>query len=141
MRRLAIAAGLLLLHGVGDAPACTSSASNSAMDANAYVARGDGVDVVFKFDPPSPALGQLLAMRVNACDQDGQPVLGRLRADAVMPAHGHGMNYTPKAVRLETTPVILRGLVFHMPGVWRLLFTLRSNTQVYRATYELNVGL
>ena len=141
MYRVAIAAGWLLLLVVGQAPACTPSASNSAIDANAQVARGDGVDVVFKFDPPSPALGQLLAMRVNACDQDGQPVLGRLRVDAVMPAHGHGMNYTPKAVRLETTPVVLRGLVFHMPGVWRLLFTLRSDLRVYRVTYELDVGL
>ena len=62
-----------------------------------------------------------------------------IRIDAGMPMHGHGMNYQPEKKVLVDGGAVLAGFAFHMPGQWRLRFTLRDGerTAVFEAHYEL----
>jgi hypothetical protein len=72
-----------------------------------------------------PPVGQPFALTLQLCPEaDGSPprLLG---LDAQMPAHRHGMNYRPTLSALgggAASPGSHRaeGLLFHMPGAWRL---------------------
>ncbi len=50
--------------------------------------------------------------------------------DAVMRAHGHGMNYTPDISTVsqsaDMAEFLIEGLVLHMPGVWEWQVTLKN---------------
>lgn len=50
------------------------------------------------------------------------PEGGVLEVDAVMPAHGHGMNYRSEVQLLEPGHFIAEGMLFHMPGKWEIRF-------------------
>lgn len=45
---------------------------------------------------------------------------GPLKIDATMPAHQHGMNYTPKIESLGQGHFNVTGMVFHMAGDWQI---------------------
>jgi hypothetical protein len=62
-----------------------------------------------------------------------------VRVDASMPAHRHGMNYQPSVVPLGGGRYRAEGLMFHMPGDWRLLFEVRGAGKAERATHDLRV--
>ncbi|MEP2979109.1 MAG: hypothetical protein ABJO86_06460 [Lentilitoribacter sp.] len=44
----------------------------------------------------------------------------RIKVDATMPAHQHGMNYTPEITSMENGNFFISGMFFHMPGLWQL---------------------
>jgi len=67
------------------------------------------------------------------------PAPESVRVDASMPAHRHGMNYTPSIVPLGEGRYRAEGLMFHMPGHWELLFELRANGALERATQGIDV--
>lgn len=50
------------------------------------------------------------------------PEAGMLEVDAVMPAHGHGMNYRSEVQQVEPGHFIAEGMLFHMPGKWEIRF-------------------
>ena len=62
------------------------------------------------------------------------PLVG-VKIDATMPAHGHGMNYTPELTELNSSngsdeqpmgQYLAEGMVFHMPGEWQWQVELQS---------------
>ena len=65
-------------------------------------------------------VGEAFAVDLEFCGEE-QVVL--LEVDATMPAHGHGMNYTPELGARVTTADGSRyraeGMLFHMPGEWQ----------------------
>lgn len=44
----------------------------------------------------------------------------RIKIDAIMPAHQHGMNYTPQILELGDGKFQAASMFFHMPGIWQL---------------------
>lgn len=94
---------------------------------------------VFVLPEPAPIpVGKFFKLSLLICERTAagelrgwsaaQPRLQAVQAE--MPAHRHGMNYTPSWRALEpvaaggaglTTTV--QGLMFHMPGHWRLTLT------------------
>ena len=62
-------------------------------------------------------LAQLFSVRIKLCDGK---VVDELRVDAIMPAHQHGMNYTPTVTALGENLFEVDGMLFHMPGLWEL---------------------
>ena len=53
--------------------------------------------------------------------RDGEILtIERFKLKALMPAHGHGMNYAIKLSQRESGIVEASGLLFHMPGDWQL---------------------
>ena len=65
-------------------------------------------------------VGEAFAVDLEFCGEE-QVVL--LEVDATMPAHGHGMNYTPELGERVNTADGSRyraeGMLFHMPGEWQ----------------------
>lgn len=96
-------------------------------------ALGKGLSVAYAWLPEPPAIGNLATLRIRICDDAGKPAQGKLTVDAVMPAHGHGMNYAPPRIEVAAGPVEVTGLLFHMPGRWQLRFKLRADGTTRRA--------
>ena len=63
----------------------------------------------------------------------------RIRIDARMPAHGHGMNYKPSERKLGPGHSRFEGLVFHMPGRWEISFDIFGADARKRLSVTLDV--
>ena len=63
---------------------------------------------------------------VSICSETA---VGRMRVDATMPAHRHGMNYTPKVTALGGGAFRVDDMLFHMPGLWELQVDVDINGQ------------
>jgi len=66
------------------------------------------------------------ALEVAACAKPGHPAPERLKVDAHMPEHRHGMNYAPAVQALGPGRWRAEGLLLHMPGRWEFVFELRA---------------
>lgn len=76
-------------------------------------------------------LSQPFSMEIKFCDDaDIQSV----SVDAIMPAHQHGMNYTPVIVDLGDGSFRVDGMLFHMLGVWEIQVGLVQDKGVTRYT-------
>lgn len=85
---------------------------------------------------PSPLpVGRHVELDLRIC---GAPV-DSLRVDADMPAHRHGMNYAAQVKALGGGRFLAQGLLFHMPGTWRLIFDIESEGRVQRLTYSVDL--
>jgi hypothetical protein len=75
---------------------------------------------IFDLDASAISIGQPFSFNVSLCgDEKGKP--DRLTANAIMPAHQHGMNYIPTVSYLkEANNFEVEGFLFHMPGVWEI---------------------
>jgi hypothetical protein len=82
-------------------------------------------------------VGKPFALEVAGCLVSG--TVSRLRVDATMPAHGHGMNYRPTEKKLGPGWSRFDGFVFHMPGDWRIGFDLYGPAGRVRLTTKVRV--
>lgn len=51
---------------------------------------------------------------------DENTMIERIKIDAIMPAHQHGMNYMPQILELGGGKFQATSMFFHMPGIWQL---------------------
>jgi hypothetical protein len=65
-------------------------------------------------------LGRHFTVEAIVCAAPPPAVLSAVDAD--MPEHRHGMNYRPVLTTTAPGRYVADGLMFHMPGRWRLLF-------------------
>lgn len=65
------------------------------------------------------ALSQPFDMQLRFCG-DNIDAIERVEVEAIMPAHQHGMNYTPIVKALGPGRFSVSGMVFHMPGTWQV---------------------
>ena len=100
------------------------------------IAKGEDIYVKFRAEPGPPPMGDLFVVLAQACSPAHTPLDGQLGADAIMPAHGHGMNYAVKPVNTRQGAARLEGFLWQMPGLWQVRFRLKSGSQTYRATYD-----
>lgn len=76
----------------------------------------------FAIDGDKPLrVGEQTSLSIRACASGKAPLLS---FDAVMPAHGHGLNYRPELTETEPGRWRVEGLLFHMAGRWE--FRLRT---------------
>jgi hypothetical protein len=85
--------------------------------------------------PAQIAVGQPFVLELAACPKKGGIVSERVRLDAHMPEHRHGMNYRTKVVELGTGRFHSEGWLFHMPGRWEFVFDLGAE----RLTHSVRV--
>jgi hypothetical protein len=85
------------------------------------------------------AVGRHFALDIEVCPQAGTPLPRSLAVDADMPAHQHGMNYRASVKPLGTGRYRADGLMFHMPGRWRVVFDLATAGGSTRVTHEFDV--
>ncbi len=86
------------------------------------VAECGGLTLVFAPGRSPLSVGRHFALDIAACAGSGSAPPASLRVDADMPAHRHGINYKPTVQALGDGRFVAAGLMFHMPGHWRLLF-------------------
>ncbi len=73
--------------------------------------------------PKEIAVGKPFVVEIAACPKGAaQAVSERVRLDAHMPEHRHGMNYRVKVVPLGPGRYHSEGWLFHMPGRWEFVF-------------------
>lgn len=88
--------------------------------------------------PENVPLSAPFQVDVLFCGKDtGLP--GKVTIDATMPAHKHGMNYEPSVSAIEGGKYEVKGLLFHMPGVWRIEVTAYEDGKPHRFFHEVNV--
>jgi len=117
-----------------DATVCSEAGSNA-------LALGEHTKVIL--DPVSDIeVGQVFSVMLTVCgrDLDAAEVL----LDATMPAHGHGMNYTPEhrlvSNESDVMQVQVDGLRLHMPGTWQWSVTLRKDDERVQASDNFEVN-
>jgi YtkA-like len=72
------------------------------------------------------AVGKHFSIVFEICSFNGKPLPVLVKIDADMPAHKHGMNYKPKVSKIAGG-YLAEGMMFHMPGTWRVVFELEDN--------------
>jgi hypothetical protein len=95
----------------------------------------DGVVVLYRTQPALIEIGQHFAVEAIVC----APNASALTVDAVMPNHRHGMNYRPRVSAHGNGRYVVDGLLFHMPGKWRLLFDVRSGAATHRLWQDIEL--
>ena len=104
-----------------------------------WVAQGDGARVLFVPRPAPVPVGRHFQIDFVVCNGDAVRSDASVRVDADMPAHRHGMNYRAAVSALARGVQRADGLMFHMPGTWRVIFDVAIDGRVLRATREIDV--
>jgi hypothetical protein len=107
--------------------------------AQPLIAEGDGARVLFVPQPAPVPVGRHFQIRFVVCSGEALRSDAKVRVDADMPAHRHGMNYRTTVWPLEHGVQRADGLMFHMPGTWRLIFDVSLDGRTLRATREIDV--
>jgi hypothetical protein len=81
--------------------------------------------------PERIAVGQQFVVELAVC-----PVPERVRLDAHMPEHRHGMNYKPSVKPAEPGRFRSEGWLFHMPGRWEFVFELGGERLTHSVRIE-----
>lgn len=134
-RRYALTATIvLLLH----APSLAVPCEPTPIGKDAARIDGQNFVLAWRVEPAPLRLGEFFAVVVSACERNAQSV-SRLKVDATMPAHNHGMNYLPTITAEGGGTFTARGLLLHMPGRWELAFDVAS--EAAREQLRANVDL
>ena len=80
-------------------------------------------------------VGEPFSTHIYPCDKD----IEITAIDATMPAHGHGMNYQTELLQVDEGEYLANGLLFHMPGVWRIDINIKQNGVRKSVTKELTI--
>ena len=86
--------------------------------------------------PAKIAVGQPFVLELAACPKRGGMSLGRVRLDAHMPEHRHGMNYRTKVESAGIGRFHSEGWLFHMPGRWEFIFDLGAERLTHSVRLE-----
>jgi hypothetical protein len=97
-------------------------------------------EVAYRWEPESPKVGRFVGLEVVSCRAPVSDPVDEIAVDATMPAHGHGMNYRPKAERVAAGHFKVTGLMLHMPGRWRLTIDLYQGNRRTRLAHELTLA-
>jgi YtkA-like len=103
------------------------------------IAEGDGARVAFVPRPSPVPVGQHFDIDFVVCADSPLRSDAAIRVDADMPAHRHGMNYRASVAPLAGGIFRAKGLMFHMPGRWRVIFDVPLEGRALRLTREFEV--
>jgi cytochrome c peroxidase len=99
------------------------AASAAACEPPVKGARLESARYALAYKVSEVAVSRHFTMDVGACAKSGA-LPDRLKIDAQMPEHRHGMNYRPEVKSLGGGQWRVEGMMFHMPGRWQLAFEL-----------------
>jgi hypothetical protein len=95
--------------------------------------------VFFRTDPDALDIGKYFSVEAIACPKPGGAAPSGLKVDAQMPAHRHGMNSRTTVEQTAPGRFLARGMMFHMLGVWQIVFDVEGAGGTERATRELDL--
>jgi hypothetical protein len=84
----------------------------------------DGAMLHYRIKSPPRTVAQHFSMQFLLCRDETMLAIEDFKLDASMPAHGHGMNYKASINWLDNGLVEASGMLFHMPGQWRVTVNL-----------------
>ena len=99
--------------------------------------RSSDVTVLFRTVPPTIEIGRHFTVEAVVCSPAPMPT--RLRVDALMPEHRHGMNNRPTVIKSGDGVYVAEGMLFHMPGRWQLIFDVERDGRVERLSTEMEL--
>ena len=140
--RVAARLGAWAAAALGAAPiaaAQTVDCGAALRAADALSAEQDGVRVAFVPRPSPAPVGRHFNVDFVVCAGGVARTDVRTQVDADMPAHRHGMNYRASVAPLGAGVYRAEGLMFHMPGRWRLLFDLELDGRTWHLAREIEV--
>ena len=121
-------------------PALAGPCPDGALAAMPERMSADGTTVAYKTPPARIEVGKPFSIEVVACLHGADRTApSKIRVDAGMPAHGHGMNYTPGERRIGPGHSAFDGLVFHMPGTWQITVDVYDGDKRQRLTRKVSV--
>jgi len=110
----------------------------AVLKAKPSIAEGDGARIAFVPRSLPVPVGRHFDIDFVVCDvtlRSGADVV----VDADMPAHRHGMNYRTRVEALPGGVYRAHGLMFHMPGAWRVIFDVPLEGRTLRLTRVIEV--
>jgi len=110
----------------------------AALKAKPSFAEADGARIAFVPRALPVPVGRHFDIDFVVCDvvpRSGAAVA----VDADMPVHRHGMNYRTRVEALPNAVFRAHGLMFHMPGTWRVIFDVPLEGRTLRVTREIEV--
>ena len=135
MSRAGVALALALLSSAAFADDECGAALKAAKP---WIGEADGVRIAFVARPLPVPVGRHFELDFVVCGaalRNGTTIA----VDADMPAHRHGMNYRTRVDALPGGVYRAHGLMFHMPGTWRVIFDLPLEGRTLRVTREIEV--
>jgi len=90
----------------------------------------------YRTTPASIEVGKPFVLELATCPKKGAAVPERVKLDAHMPEHRHGMNYRVKVVTLANGRYRSEGWLFHMPGRWEFVFDLGAERLTHSVRIE-----
>ena len=117
-RRVALrqhAAAAALVFAAGAAGACELPPGKRLESAQ--------LSLSYRTTPAKIALGEHFVLEIAVCPKQGKPA-DRIRLDAHMPEHRHGMNYRPSVSAVGEGRYRSEGWLFHMAGRWEFVFEI-----------------
>jgi len=93
---------------------------------------------------PAPIpLNELFELELEIASDGGPATELDVRVSGWMPDHGHGTNYQARTTELGEGHYRVRGLLFHMPGLWELYVDVVDVTDTTvrtdRLRFEVNL--
>jgi len=95
--------------------------------------------VLYRTIPPAIEVGQHFAVEAVVCPTPSDGAASGLRVDARMPEHRHGMNYRARVVKKGDGLYLAEGLLFHMPGLWQLMFDVERGGRTERLMTDIDL--
>lgn len=137
MSRAVLLAGALALA----APGAFGCAAPPAEGGPAWLALRDaqGPGAWVRAERWPPALGQPFALALRLCPGADGAMPRLLALDAQMPAHRHGMNYRPTLHAQGPADHRAEGLLWHMPGLWRISVELGDPARPRRLALDVEL--
>ena len=94
------------------------------------------IAVTYRTIPAKIEVGKQFVLELAACPRQGAIAAGRVRLDASMPEHRHGMNYRIKVIPVAEGRYRSEGWLFHMPGRWEFVFELGGERLTHSVRIE-----
>ena len=86
--------------------------------------------------PSKIAVGEQFVIELAVCPKTGAASPERVKLDAHMPEHRHGMNYQPSLRPMGIGRYRSEGWLFHMPGRWEFIFDLDGERLAHSVRIE-----
>ena len=98
-----------------------------------------GYDVTLKPGTESIERNKHFTLDVKLRARKGSLDNIKLKVDADMPAHRHGMNTQPVVSKKEAADYQVDGMLFHMGGDWVITVDVENAGKTERATFPVSV--
>jgi hypothetical protein len=95
--------------------------------------------VYARFSDSAPLLSEHFSLYLLICKNDQPWSPTTLKIDAIMPDHGHGMNYRPEIIRVDPGRYEVHGLLLHMPGKWQFDVDLKQNGNRQKVQFDIRL--